>query len=232
MRRQHAAVVLQIDAAAIIPFRVQPLAVEPRGVDRFRRQVEIELQLRRRLSAAPPDRQLLQIVGRLARILVLGIVGGAINVHHLRHRQDLLEPVEDERIPLVGSVVPLAGRKALSRVRRIRLGVVRDIILILRYLGEVAGPAIAPQRTRQHWAISGRRAFRQRVLADQRKPQIPSWRRCGAQQREHDLFDLAFHARQWPLRPGRCHRRRKSCVGAGQSRKTGGDHGGRGTDAT
>lgn len=64
-------------------------------VHRLRRQVEIEAETRGRPALALAQHQVIEFVGRLG-IVLLAVIGGAINSDHLRHRQDLLEAIEDE----------------------------------------------------------------------------------------------------------------------------------------
>lgn len=187
LARQHPAMVRQIDASAIIPLRVEPATVESRSIDGLRRQVQIELQFRGGLAAATADRELVEVVGGLAGILILAVIGGAVDVHHLRHREDFFEAVQDQGIALA-AIIGLADGAALAGVRLIRLiARHRRVIIVSPGRSRLAYPAVRPQGTRQHRPISGRRLRRQFAGAGRGPPQPACRRRSGAKRQSPSI---------------------------------------------
>src|SRR5947207_2136802 len=117
-----------------------------------------------------------EIVGRLALDLSLPVVGWTVDIDHLRHCQNLLEAIENERVAL-GAILALARSEALVRVGIKRLLPTWRLRIVIVALGRHCrtGPAIAPQRTGQHWPIAWRRFRRQLAGPDYDRPQHTFW---------------------------------------------------------
>ena len=209
----------QIGAAAIVPFGIGQVRV--RGASHRGLPAADRDRIRAWLAGLPLRRPSVissRSSAAFSRILVLSVVGRAVDIDHLGHREDLLEAVEHERIARGRSVLALADGETLAH-RPAALARVGPACVVTRMSrgAALACPAIAPQRAWQDRLIAGRRLGRQRRRPDHGRPQLARRRRIGAEQRKHDLLHLLLDARQRPARPRHGRGRGEPGVGFGKA---------------
>ena len=120
-RGDDPAVVAVVSLLPVIPLRILRQPHQSRLVDHVGRQVEIELQLGRGRLAVLGDGDLIQIVGCLPGGLGVIVLDLAVDVQHLRPGQDLLEPVQHQRIVPLGLIELAAARGARTGINRLAI---------------------------------------------------------------------------------------------------------------
>ena len=211
--------VRQVGSGAVVPFGIGIFARQPRAVERFGRQVEIEAEAGGRPPLALAERHVVELVGG-AGIVVVAVVAGAVDIDHLGHRQDLLEAVEDEGTALALALLRrLALRNMAAGLRRKRRAARRWLVVLPASLALGAQQRIRPERHRQHRQVARRRAVR-----EDDGHRLVGKSRAFPEKAEDAVLDMALDGRQRPGKARLQRRGAKPAIAPDEARK-GGEHG-------
>ena len=215
----HGAVIFQVTALAVMPFRIHRRRIDRRINRRINRRIkrrfidlgagelQFHLQLRGGLALVLGQGDPLELVGGLTRVVFLVVVDRPVDVDHLRPRQHLLERVEHQRIVAPGLIQVAALARAPDAI-----GLAGGFVFIFDIgvdfgrgrRGGFIQPRLPPQGHRQRRSISCRRGKpgQRFAAADPPEQAVRRCQRIGlAQQMPDQRFDIRLDRRQVTRRP-------------------------------